>query len=1439
MSNFTDFFKNLTPSNILGSLFRMKFFLFLVAFLIVVVGGISIYFSMIDWNKNKQIIADRFSEITGKTVEFDGPVSFRLFPSPYLSAADVKVYSKDNNQKILLARADKLIANLSLYPLIKGDFEVKRMSIVQPEIIFEMIDGDRLNWYTALSDDQKYMLETAEVTLDSVTIEQAQVRFKDNARDIDFVLDNLNAEIVADSALGPYRIDGSYSRDGTMEGFAIALGQLSSSFATNIDFVINYPKYQTYVRFDGSVLPNNYAINGSVIVESQQFASFVANVAEIESVDAYYDIPLALSMELNTNQSQTNLNNVVVKYGNSVGAGSVMIPRGYSEVANANDVKKRIEFNFNLTDLDFEPVVHAFDAFVKKYGAQQAHYIPNFSYDMSAQINAVRTNYKNQVMRDLSLSLDLSDNVFVVKELSALLPGESNLQIDGEIFPNREEVAFRSNVLMSTLNLESLLTWLGYNVEPVAQATYKRADLKFSADGSLNVLRVVPFEMMLDKTSFKGEFGYINTNSEHSVFVAMDTDSLNLDNYLKVYEPEAGNEKTVQNILNYYFGHLGFLKDYNIRAMLNIGLLLVDSTPIENIDADLDVQNAVMQLNSLTIGQFSNASFDLTGQVLGFGESPEFRDLTFKIATQDVAALLTRLGVETQNMNLSDMKNVTIEGQASGKINDAVLKTAVSAGNVSYAFDGKVLKSSEGLDLNGAIDIKAPDFVKFVNDMGYKYNPNVFSLGLFSLKSEVKGTAEKFALNNMEANIGANNFAGQIEFDKTTGRNQLMVNLQNNKFEVDRFFYNPSVVGAAKEAVTFRTQGGERGDFLSKPFLSKTKIEYDFFKSFDLKGRINSRQISYKNLVFKNLETDIDLTNAVLKANNFRTQYRDGSLRGNVELSFEEKPMARGNLVFGNQKMTDSNWAGKKYGFKDGIYNSTITFDTSAASEEEMVSQLNAVMVFDVNAPVFKGWNLQAIESDLRERKQSDGVSALIKDNLSGGETVFDKLSGKITVTKSDYVFENVVFENVEETVKVANEGSLNNWTMNAQMTLLFKNLSNIPPVKFSMTGAIISPVVNVDTADLVKLYDSYWEQLAEERKKLKQAEYDRYSKLMAEQQQIAHNNKAKIEEVIVNFTAKRDKSEDNEVVTFYNDSIAELNAISEEIEDVFRANMADEYNEALIKELAAKNQDIQMKIDRASSDISNLYSRDVKTRVNDYYNKIVDLYNKAQAEITQYRAAVVAFGKRLSKAESTYKQEEDDHANGLDEDIEREFLNLDAINGRIKKNYIFIQNTTDLEKLERYAEDIKALEIKGIKNLQDMSASIKAYIDYVEGRVNDEENAYEEKLRQAEIQKKLEENTGTISVAGKEKVIKVVRDIEDIEKAEEDMKKEAVRILDFSGKSTGSGKIVGKNKTIDLDQTGRVTSAKDTKKSSSFIRKIDDDTVETGGAVRKRSGSL
>lgn len=1366
----------------------------ILAVLVLAVGGVSAYVAMIDWNEHKDQIAAQFSEVSGKRVVFEGPVSFKIFPSPDLTASNIKIYSREGvNQDVPLATIDRLVAKLSLWPLLKGNFEVKMMSLIEPKILMDVDDNGRLNWQSSITEEQKLNLDNVEIKLDSVLLEKATLNFVNAKHDVDIKLENLNAEVIAPSIFGPYRIEGSYIKDNNPEGFAMSLGRFSESFATSVNFVLNHPTSETFVRFDGSILLKNDAINGNLIVESKKPVDFINKNFKDVNLGTAYDYPLALSMQLDTNKTKASLSNIVVKYGTTAGAGNILIPLA-EEYADEDEEpsRRRAEIGFEMTDLDLTPIAAALKAGYEKYGAEGAAYNPQLKFDFIADLKSINTTYNGQTLKNFNLSADYLDNQLTLRNLSATLPGETEFKVTGDVFADNDELTYSLQPEYTTNDLQKLLGWLGYQVNQVTQATYKRSTGDATVEGTLKTVKISPYEISVDKSSFSGNMGII-TGERPNVFLEVNADSVNFDNYIPPL-PAEEQGGTLAEKINRRFARLGFLNDFDMRLFGKIGLGIYENIPFENTQFDMDTAQGVLTVSKLNVGAVANAAVDVSGVLKGMGQSLQFENLKYSLETKDLASFLNKFALPLPNADLKKLKNFSSKGILTGSPELMAMKTVSRLENIDFIYGGQAGKQNGQWVFAGEVDLKAPDFVQLVNDFNFNYKPKAFSLGIFTLASKVSGTADKFRLTGLNAFVGSNNFKGELTVDRSLGRPNITARMDVNKFELERFFYNDAPNQENK--VTFRAGEAENAAFVARPFLDKSKINYDFYKTFDLNGNFKIASLTYKNEDFRNAALNGVLKDGTLTLGNFAADYNGGQVSGNAELGMVDMPYLKGELNLQGQKMAEKSWSGSVYGIKSGILSAQAAFHTGAASEEEMLTGLGADISYTVEAPVVKGWNLSVVDADLKKRDRSDGLAALVQENLQKGETAFARAAGKVKIANAQYVFENAVFEAPGWTVSMTDKGSLDTWDMDAAFTVTFPG-GKVKPFGFAMTGPMISPVLTVDVKTITDTYDAHWEKVAADKKAAEDARKAHLKALMDEQQNYAKNIQQRLfKDVIPELEARRKMTTDADILAKYKEIDDRVKEVSKGLDEVIVQGLVPEFDESLPKALGEKNSQLDDRSAGFKNEILGVYEQDVKKRINGFYNKIVDNYNRSKADVNTYRDNYGVFGRRLAMIKTMLDIEQDDRVIEMKKEIEDRLLALDAVNTQVVKDYIFMQNSHDLGQLEDYAAKIAGLEVQSAEDLKLLNEKIEALFKYSEEITSAEEKAYDEKLKQEEIKKKLEENTGKISGARGEDIT-VTRDIEEIEKMEAAKMKEDIPVLDFSGK-TPSG--IVKKPTIILE---------------------------------------
>lgn len=1361
-----------------------KLWLIILAIIILAAGAAVVFVMSIDWNEHKAKISSQFSELTGKKVVFQGPISLSFFPSPNLTAQNVKIYSEDPKIREPLAEIKSLVARLTLVPFLKGEFDVKRMSLVEPVVRFSMIPESGFNWKSSLNADQRRKLKELQLKLDSVTIEKATVLLSDPSKNINWRLDSLNGEVIADSVMGPYKIEGSYIKDNNPEGFAIAIGSLTENIATQLNLTFTNPATETMFRFDGSVLPQNSAINGNIIFDSRRLMNFVnLNFKEV-AFDKNYDFPLAVSAEVTTNKERIEFNNMVVKYGETAAAGNVIIPRADVQPEwngeQSQEDSKKIELAFDLTNFDLQPLVTYLTQKKVEYEQPGKVLEINPTMNIIADINAVKAKYQDQEIRDLSLSMDVVHGKISVNKFQALFPGETETKFTGSIFANENgALNYEADLSLNSDEFINLLRSFKINPPLPTAAVYKKFRGAAKLEGDLQELKITPMDFVLDKSKISGDIAWFK-GDRNRLFVLLEADNINFDNYINPLPKDiAGQDFNAR--LQYRFGKLGFLNDQDIQFSAKLGLGIYENTPFENTQFEGKINAGILEISKLDIASLSGAKVDLSGQVSGFGKEFRFSNLKYALQTSEMIPFLNKFGINSQDFDPKIFKNFDIQGITTGAMTRFAVKTVAKVEDNDFSFGGIVDRRTENTVYDGDLYLKSSDFVKMLNNLGVNYSPNVYSLGLMMLNAKVAGTIKNWKAEQLKLSIGQNTANGNLVYDATLDRPKISGKLDVNQFEPERFFYNGAVT-QNKEVVAFRKPESEQAAFLAKPLWNSAKIDYDFYNRFDLNLDLQIEKLLYDNKLLSNTSLELVLDNGKANFNNFKAKVFKGEISGNAELNMKDDPALKLEVTARDLSPDDSFWSGQKYGLSYGALSGNMTVQTDASSGEEMIKNLDGDIHFEVTEGAVKGWDLEMIYNDLVKRKNGDGLATAIKSALETGRTEFDSFRGSILLKKGTYHIEDALMETENYRLGVTVNGNLLLWDLNAYQTINFTDLKRIPAVNFIMRGSLADPLLEVLVESIVKMYQDEQNEIISRQKEAEKQYRERLEKLLNEQMALVKTLETRmIAEIKPKLAAYTQNAKSQKAISQLKGMSEEMDNIGKGIAEVVTLGMTPKYDEQLIETAKRRNGLLTKRIDAAEQDIILANMEDIKFRMNDIYNQITKINTAAKAKINDFQDIYDGFNKRLNAAKSDYYLEKDPRAEELNQGARRVVVALDNINTDMYRDYIQMQSSTNEQQLEEYIKRLQLLYEEALEKEKDLAELIQSFEAYGESQVKNEEEAYQARKREAEIKRKLKENTGKISVAGAGKSVTVVRDITEIEKSEGRQGMEEVKVLEFS----------------------------------------------------------
>lgn len=1331
-----------------------------IAFLGVV--GVSVYVSTIDWNKHKEKLTQQLLEITGKRVVFNGPVSLTLFPRPNLTAKNVRVYSTVNNDlEHPLMKIESLVADLSFSALVGGSFDVKMMSLVKPQIFLQR-DDNGINWMDNAKTNSNAEIKNVNIALDSVLLNDATMTIVDEAHNVNVTLDNLKAEVVADSLNGPFRIDGSYVKGNNPEGFAISVGSLSDSFATNLNFVLNQPASETYLRFDGTFLLSNTAVNGNLIVESKKFKDFCDSMFAGHKLSSYWDKKFETSMELRVNKSQAELANIILKYGNTAGAGNITIPlpkKNYNVDDDETDEKHQINVKFDMTDLSLEPFVEGLKDFARKQQAAGAVYAPDYPFDVDVALSALKAEYNGQTIKNFKTAISLEDNVWNFALEDGVFPGNSDVKASGKLFSVEDALNYSAEVNAKTDNLKKMLEWLEIPVKQVAASTYLKSVVEAEILGDTNSIRIEPFNLSVDNTQLSGAFGAKKGTLPHYDLI-LQAENVNLDNYLPPLTTQEG--EGLSEVLNGLWQKTQWTNNVDMNLQLSAGLIIFDSTPWEKVVLNAALQNGTLNVKRLAAGNVLKSKFEANGEVKGFGDKPQLNNVNYTFDTEDLRSWFERFEVNAPQVNLAAFQPFSSSGTVSVNGNRIWLKAENTNGDTESTYNGRITQAEGKYLLNGELQLRSPNASALLKNLQLSYEPQEQNLGRLGLKTQIVGNADKFKMSDMQLSVGANTFQGTVGADLARSVPYWVANLKINRFESERFMPKRSAAprfGADK--------GAQRvTELWSKPNLSDAAFAVDKLRRFTLASKFEVNELLLKDKMLKNVMVGIENKNGELAIKDLKSDYNSGKLAANIKFGYVGKPRAVGDFSVTKQNVYDLGWSGDVYGVKAGEADLSLAFDTSALSYRNVLDNFSGVATIEIRNPVISGWDLFAISDDLTKRKQSEGLQSVLLNDLQQGETAFDKFAGKIAFKNGNWSLEKAELLSNDANVTLAGSGNLGAWTMDTVFKTQLSHPANINPFDFSLKGPMFAPELSANASLITKVYDDRKAKVEADAKAKQEAyEKDLQNKMEVQKavlqgveddfDKFINDSFLKISEKLSNDKYKADMALLGKEIELQQQDFAKADALF--LED----KPKDDYPQAV----ADVSTEATKKLEHLQEAVKQLYESDLVSVIAGNYAKIsetVAAKNKLMTESVNARDEKLF---ALTKIGTDFRFELNKMYRQLSQTIDDEVKAFDEVVKGAERYAKVKPEENTIEDLEQYAADSSAMLAK-VQNQQGIIAdSVQRYLNYMDETIKVEEKAAADRQASEEEAKKIEENIGTIKAPATGKVQTIIRGIDEIEK--------------------------------------------------------------------------
>ena len=799
----------------------------MIGVLVLLVLAVAVVFigpSFYDWNSEKARISRVVRDLTGRDVKIDGDVSLTLLPSPKLTAKQISLANIPGASAETMARVRELELQVALLPLIQGQFQVQSFSLIGPEIALEILPDGRRNWEFAFNEPKdaparnresaagdeglRYVLSlgsgfSGHLRLDNFTVTEGTLIYKDPYRQE--VVENLNAQIAADSVQGPFAASGTGRLRGIDGEFRLALGRLRTEGASTLDLGLDLPDGRGNFQFNGALSrhTSGLSLRGRVKADAPDASALLALFRPLEaSARRRLALPLHAESDILVEADALTARETVLRVGDTTLNGQLQtgLSEPYDFVVDVTS--NRIDLDSLLrgpkrggdgeeeavaSDPNPEPEGQSSNAGQGNrsgllLGLLEKTLPPSLTGRFSVDVKALI--YRGQVIRQLLLGGSTGRGGIELEQGIALLPGGSDVTLTGAVAPEGDGSRFMGQLEAASDNLRALLTWLGMNVKEVPPDRLRRMSMNSQVAISANQVSANKLDLRVDLSRLTGGVT-VALRDRLGLGIGLHVDRLNADAYFpmapkKPKKSAGGGEVKPQAENPVSDSAFGFLEQFDANLNLSIEEMTWENQVMAGLSVDATLRDGNMTLRELSLEDVGGAALRYQGLATEFsGQVPQV-DGALTLAMQDRRRLANLLGISAKA--LEKIGSLAGNAAVSGPLNNLALEGDIELLEGNVAVRGKVQPADRTFDV--ALRATHNSFPALLRGFGLRHSLAGLE-GPLEVVAEVSGGLRESQWKDFAGSAGNLAVKGKFAADFTAPRPAFDLDLTVGEFPAE------------------------------------------------------------------------------------------------------------------------------------------------------------------------------------------------------------------------------------------------------------------------------------------------------------------------------------------------------------------------------------------------------------------------------------------------------------------------------------------------------------------------------------------------------------------------------------------------------------------------------------------------------------------------------
>ncbi len=1054
-----------------------KISLGIVAGLVLLIGVVPY---VITWNQYKSVITDKVAAQLGREMEINGNVRFSILPRPEAHVSDIVIKNPAGSTTKNFLQLDQLDVAVALFPLLRKNIEIEKITLVKPAITLEKMANGANNWTftptkTEKTEDAKPDTAAEQATslkINDIDLQDAFIRYVDTPGKSVQTIGPINAKLNLESLQGPYGAKGDITYNKAPITFDVVVGAKDAE--TKIMPVtadLNIGGKDMTARFKGNITQGDaLSVSGDITAQSNDVASVLNAIAPASGKDAAKD---AKKTELPKGLNSFDLKSQLLYSANKIALPGLQIKGDGLDILADTIITTgaRTNVSLDISRLSVPPsLVGGDDAGsadnkksdhtplveVMQNGFNSAQKIldiamPTAPLDIIVSADAISLPGKPSI-RDMRLAASSDQNQFTLQSLQAKLAGNTHIAVTAKAPLGADK---KPTQLTTTLVMSSDNPALAFSADATTNAAGKNDPISINATATLNrkSLLLQPVQITQQGQTLNGAIVY-EPKAAMPLAVSLRGGALNLDSFKSADAAKSAAASGDTAKTDSSSSILNRLKGFKAQFDVAIDKVITGGKNLRHVtakgtfsEAGLNLQQAQANLEGLALGTAGTI-----GKLSPVGDL----NLTVQGNTANLSQTLQALGnAEARNLGTTSF-NGTVKGDLAKMALNLDAKLDQGAGKIN----GNVLGLDDGKPgFDGTIALNHPETATIVRNFA-KMSPTS-NLGAFALNAKINYAGDTIKADNFAVKLGsAGGVTGSVDVTPKGTQKDINATIKADKLNLAALMGDDTPNAAAKGSASGPAAHGNDG-------WSRDPINLETLRNLNGKVTVKVGELLYKDFVIRNFNNDLAFANGTMKLNDLSADlFEAGRFVVNGTLDAGAAGQAHKGQFNINFKDTDAakffNALDSKL-FQSGTFSGQQQLNFNGASPYQIINSLNGDGQLNIRKAVANGIDLDALAAKLDRPNSVSDFMAIADQAQAGGTTDIGDVDVPISIRNGIATITQTTVKTKLTATNFGGTADLPAKLVNMSGQITFTEQKNMPPLSLRITGPFSAPRKELD----------------------------------------------------------------------------------------------------------------------------------------------------------------------------------------------------------------------------------------------------------------------------------------------------------------------------------------------------------------------------------------